>query len=259
MLRLITLPLSHYCEKVRWALERQDVPFREEGHVPLVHAFYSWPTSGFKSRALPMLADDNAVIWDSTRCLHYLQERHGATWLYAPKEAAGLEEWFDEELGPNSRRFVYFHGLSDTKAMLGVLEQNVPSYEAKLASALFPLIRAAMRKEMNIHEAPAARSLTQVNAVFEAVSARLQDGRPYLCGDAFSAADLTFAALAAPVLLPQNYGVKLPPMSAVPPTLRTQIERFRSTLAGAFVLRLYEQERATRLPRMSASGTPLHA
>lgn len=32
----------------------------------------------------------------------------------------------------------------------------------------------------------------------------LSDGRAYLCGDSISAADITFAALAFPVLLPEE-------------------------------------------------------
>src|SRR5215475_11254459 len=37
MLRLITIPISHYCEKARWALDRAGIAFREERHVQLVH------------------------------------------------------------------------------------------------------------------------------------------------------------------------------------------------------------------------------
>ena len=34
---LITIPLSHYCEKARWALDRVALPYREEPHAPLFH------------------------------------------------------------------------------------------------------------------------------------------------------------------------------------------------------------------------------
>ena len=30
---LITIPISHFCEKARWALERAGLPYREERHV----------------------------------------------------------------------------------------------------------------------------------------------------------------------------------------------------------------------------------
>ena len=101
-LRLITLPISHYCEKVRWVLDRQGVPYVEEGHAPLLHAFFTMPLTGGKSRTVPILVDDNVtprrVLSDSTDCLRYLADHYGASWLYAPPEAAELEDELDEEL-----------------------------------------------------------------------------------------------------------------------------------------------------------------
>ena len=35
--RLITIPISHYCEKARWALDRAGIGYREERHVQIVH------------------------------------------------------------------------------------------------------------------------------------------------------------------------------------------------------------------------------
>ena len=37
--RLITIPVSHYCEKTRWALKRLQIPFVEERHMPPFHRF----------------------------------------------------------------------------------------------------------------------------------------------------------------------------------------------------------------------------
>lgn len=28
--RLLTIPISHYCEKARWALEHAGIPYRED-------------------------------------------------------------------------------------------------------------------------------------------------------------------------------------------------------------------------------------
>jgi glutathione S-transferase len=82
-----------------------------------------------------------------------------------------------------------------------------------------------------------------VRTVFKTVDDRLADGRRYLVGPSFSAADLSFAALAAPVLLPDNYGSWLPSLDQVPADLLNQIEGFRSTPAGSFALRMYRDHR----------------
>ena len=45
----------------------------------------------------------------------------------------------------------------------------------------------------------------------------LADDRPYLCGERFGAADLTFAALAAAAIVPPVYGTPLPQPDELPP------------------------------------------
>lgn len=60
-------------------------------------------------------------------------------------------------------------------------------------------------------------------------------------GDRFSAADLTFATLAAALVMPTGYGVKFPALSELPSGMAANIQAFRETLAGKFVLRLYQE------------------
>lgn len=247
-LRLITLPISHYCEKVRWALDRQKLPYKEEGHAPLLHLLATLPLTGMRSRSVPILVDENAtprqVVADSTDILRYLERRYGASWLFAPPGAAALEEELDGELGPHARRLVYFHLLPETAVMAERLTLGVPPREAAITRPLFPLIRALMRRGMNINAESARRSQAKVEAVFARIDDRLRDGRRYLCGDALSAADLTFACLSAPVLLPPGYGtLPLPGLGELPPALRALVEHFRATTAGQLALRLYAEDR----------------
>lgn len=77
--------------------------------------------------------------------------------------------------------------------------------------------------------------------IFEMVSNQLADGRSYLVGDRFSAADLAFATLAAAVVLTPGYGVKLPALEQLPDRMANGIRQFQETLAGKFVLRLYQE------------------
>lgn len=247
-MRLITLPISHYCEKVRWALDRQGLPYREEGHAPLVHLVATLSATGLRSRTVPILIDDNPgerqVVADSTAILRYLARRYEASWLFAAAEAAALEEQFDAELGPHTRRVAYYHLLPETALMRQRLTLLVPRAEAAIASALFPVVRVAMRKRMNIDAASMQRSLARVEAVLGQLGDRLRDGRRYLCGETLGAADITFAALAAPLLMPPGYGTApLPELSALPPALAELVGRLRKTAAGQYALRLYAEER----------------
>lgn len=247
-LRFITMPISHFCEKVRWALDRQGVPYQEEAQVPLFHALATLPATGFRKRTVPVLIDENPgarhVLTDSTDCLRYLASRYGASWLYAPPEAAKLEEELDTEMGPHSRRFFYFHMLTRPDAVIALLSRGTTPLRARVLSALFPLLIRVMRKEMRIDEAGASRSLDKLRHQFDRVNERLRDGRRYLCGDTLSAADLTFAALSAPLIVPPGYArIELPDLATMPEPLRTEIQRTRATPAGQLTLRLYTEDR----------------
>ena len=43
---LITMRLSHYCEKARWGLDRLEFPYHEESHAPLLHRIYTTRNKG---------------------------------------------------------------------------------------------------------------------------------------------------------------------------------------------------------------------
>ncbi len=66
--------------------------------------------------------------------------------------------------------------------------------------------------------------------------------QPLFCGDRFSAADLAFATLAAPIVNPIGYSIKLPELSDLPMPMATGIAEFRSTPAGKFIIRLYQEQ-----------------
>jgi glutathione S-transferase len=67
--RLITIPISHYAEKVRWALEYLQIPFQELPHMP---PFHRRATKKHGGTSVPILVTDTMAIADSTDILRYL-------------------------------------------------------------------------------------------------------------------------------------------------------------------------------------------
>jgi glutathione S-transferase len=104
-------------------------------------------------------------------------------------------------------------------------------------------VNLIIRRRLDVSDETAAESRARVQAVFDEVAQRLADGRRYLVGDGFTAADLAFAALAAAVLVPTRYGIPLPQPEELPEPFASEVRLLREHPAGRFALRLYDQER----------------
>ena len=245
--RLITIPPSHYCEKARWALDYLGVSYREEGHAPLLHRWAVARAGGH--RTTPVLVAGDTVLSDSTDILQYLDATYVKGWRPYPHDsrlrvmAEEMEELFDTRLGPHTRRIAYYHLLQHKDLFLESVLPGVGRGESFVFRALRPAVCSLMRRGMRITPESADRSLERVRTVFATVDELIGSGRTFLVGDRFSAADLTFAALAAPVLLPRNYPSPLPSLDRVPAEMLAQIEEFRTTPAGMFAMRIYRDHR----------------
>jgi glutathione S-transferase len=242
---LHSITVSHYCEKVRWALTRLQISYSEENHLPGFHMLANFKRGG--SRTVPCLFTQEGTIPDSTDILHWLDKQVAPPLRLFPngadrEEVAALEQRFDLQLGPHTRRFIYFYLLQQPSLAQELLSQKGPANERRLLPLLWPGLTVMMRKSMNITEAASQRSLAKITAEFDFADQLLSDGRAYFCGNRFSAADLTFAALAAPVLAPAEYSVALPDINLLPDALKEQIVQFRKRPSGQKALEWFREE-----------------
>src|SRR5206468_5548753 len=96
------LPLSHYNEKVRWALDHKRIPHIRRSLLPGLHALKARRLTG-DTATTPVLTLDGRSIGDSTRIIAAIEARWPQSPLYPEDEgerrrALELEEFFDEEL-----------------------------------------------------------------------------------------------------------------------------------------------------------------
>ena len=258
--RLITIAFSHYCEKARWALDRAGIDYIEDAHLPL---FSYLPLMLARARrTVPALVtDDGATLSDSTDILRWCDAHGRAAPLFpdgADDDVAALEDDFDRRLGPATRRLAYYYLLADTRATDAVLSKNVPAWQRKVGPLARPLAAALIKRGLRVDAAGAERSRKVIDEVFAAVEHRLADGRRYLCGDRLTAADLTFAALAAPLLLPDAFAPYLPDADLLPPVFHEISDHYRGRKAGQLGLRLYD-ERPRKGPGKKAPHSQGHA
>src|ERR1700736_606853 len=99
------IPLSHFSEKARWALDYKRIAHHRQVLGP-DYLIRAWRATG--RGTLPILFLNGRAIGDSTRIIAALEERYPESPLYpgdagALQRALALEDYFDEQLGPALR------------------------------------------------------------------------------------------------------------------------------------------------------------
>ncbi|HEY2718487.1 MAG TPA: glutathione S-transferase family protein [Solirubrobacteraceae bacterium] len=248
MLRLITIPISHYCEKARWSLGRAGIAYREERHVQGIHRLAARRAGG--GATVPVLVTPDGVIGESHEILLWVDERTSPERRLFPEEPearAKVEQLccrFDQELGPKGRRLMYVNLLRDRPLALRFNNDGVPRWEERTIRYGWPAIELVIRRVLDIRPGIEQEDELAVWREFDFVAELLADGRRFLCGDRFTAADLTFASLSAAVIVPPVYGVTLPQPQEMQADTAQLVERAREHPAGAYALSLFaERER----------------
>jgi len=247
-LRLITIPISHYCEKARWALDRAGIAYREEPHVQGVHRVASRRAGGVGT--VPVLVTGDGAIGDSAEILAWVDERipqerrlfsADTTQRRAQEELCAR---FDEQLGPPGRRLIYVRMFAEDRALtLEFNNQGVPAWEDVAARRGWPALQLGVSRALGIHPGVEVADEATVWRELDHAASLLADGRPYLLGDRFGAEDLTFAALCAPVLLPTDYGVVLPQPELLDAATADLVRRAREHPAGRFAMEVTAKHR----------------
>jgi glutathione S-transferase len=247
MLRLLTIPISHYCEKARWALERAGIPYREERHVQGVHQIVARRASG--GITVPVLVTPDGAIGESAEILAWVDQRTPPEHRLFPSEPGAREEVerlcrrLDEGLGPRGRRLMYVHMLADPKLALRFNNAGVPGWEDRFIRYGWPVAQRYVKRVLDIRPGIEVDDEAAVLGELDHVAELLSDGRSYLCGERFSAADLTFAALSASMIVPPEYGVPLPQPDVLSPSMAALVQRAREHPAGRYALKLFAEHR----------------
>jgi glutathione S-transferase len=221
---LYHIEISHYNEKARWALDYKQVPHERRAPPPMLHTF--WALALTRKPTFPVLKLNGKAIGDSTRIIEELERQYPEPPLYPEdpaerRRALELEDFFDEELGPYIRRWIFHEGLQHltVREFADGALGNSPAAVRTMMTASGPLVRRGLRLRYGINARDASIAREKTVAAFTRIEEEVQPSG-YLVGDRFSVADLTAAALTFPLVrppeAPHRFEGRLPdPVAAV--------------------------------------------
>jgi len=231
---LYQFPISHYCEKIRWAMDYKGLDYKLKNLFPGLHLRTTKKIA--PKSYLPILMDQGEQVQNSHVILNYLDEKYPEKSL-SPQdpellaEALEWEKYCDVEIGVHIRRYCYHILLAEPKIVVPFFTQGGPWWGPLFFKLFFHKIEPVMRKMMSIDEAGAQKSEVRIQQAIDKLYKEYQQ-REYLVSDRFSRADLAAASLLAPLIMPEGYGLIWP--KEMPPRLqefvdknKTKLERFQ--------------------------------
>ena len=129
------LEISHYNEKVRWALDYKGVAHVRRAVTPGLQELTARRLRA--GRTVPVLEMNGRAIGDSTKIIDEIERRWPQPPLYPadPEErsrALDLEDYFDEQCGPDARRVLFNDNLAEPETFLAMFA--VPTAGESLCS-----------------------------------------------------------------------------------------------------------------------------
>ena len=235
--------ISHYCEKARWALDHKKIPYQIVNLIPGPHILTTRRMC--PQTFVPILRDDNAIIQGSGAIISYLDQMYPERLLtpidpQEKKEALELEKYFDAEIGMHLRRYIYNAILPRREIVEPLLLAQGPSWGPVFYRMAFPLVRALMRKSMNIHPESAARSETRLRGALDKLNGLIAT-RPFIIGNQLSRVDITAASLLAPLCWPREHSFQWPALVLEP--LAGFRKEWEAHPSFQWVLRTYREHR----------------
>lgn len=221
------LEISHYNEKVRWALDYKGVEHVRRAVTPALQELTARRLRA--GRTVPILQLNGRTIGDSTKIIEEIERRWPEPPLYPedPEErrrALDLEDYFDEQCAHDARRVLFNDNLAEPEKFLALL-YGADHPRIGLLKTLSPLLCRVVRMRFDIRPETVEESREKVRAAFDKIEAGVGPSG-YLVGKSFTVADLTAASILAIIVIPPEF-----PYIKLHADQRTaQSRRFRDSL-----------------------------
>ncbi len=235
---------SPYNEKARWGLALKGIPYTRRIVLPGPHAPKMRKLSG--QTKTPVLVMDGQVVPNSADILAFLEQQRSEPALM-PSDAASREEvlslqrWFDDDIGPRLRKTVLFSMMGAYGYITETFAGDKPLPLRLFYRSVLPLAARKMREGNDIGgEQDIIDGHVAITEGLDLIADK-SAGTGYLVGRAFTVADLTAAAMMAPVVNPDHPDMKRP--EPMPTATRDLIARYAGHPGAEWVRRMYRDHR----------------
>lgn len=240
-LRLDTFAISHFSEKVRWVLDVEGVAYEERALLPGLHVLTARRLA--KGSTLPILEHDSRVIQGSGAILDYLRTELGLNRFEPKAEAAArcaeLEARADHALGHGVQRIVYAELLQDRKTVTDLWTLNGPAWGRAFYALAYSGVAVGVKRLYDITPEAVSRAKVRFRDAMAELD-RVLEGQEYLTGSEPCRADITVAALLAPLCCPPEHPVAWP---EPPQALRDFTRDFEQSRTWQHALAMYRKHR----------------
>ena len=241
VLVLYQFPISHYCEKARWALEYKGLEYKK---VNLLPGFHIKKAKKLASKpSLPILVHDGKAINESRNIISYLDQAFPNKLLTPEDEnlkqaVVKWEQLADQEIGADVRCLCYHTLLDHPDITIPFFTVNGPWYGNLLMKFTYPKLSIKMRELMQLNDKTVELINQRLTKVIDKIHEHISN-REFFVGDTFTRADIAVASLLAPLVRPKNYGLAWP--EQYPEPLHSTVAKFGNKLN--WVTRIYNQYR----------------
>lgn len=204
--------VSHYNEKVRWALDYKAIPHIRHTLVPGFHLPVARWLSG--QDQLPILRHDGQVLHDSSLILEELERKHPAPPLYPRqpedlRRALEIQAHFDREVAPALRRVFWSTYVGDAGLCARMATDGAGPLPSLLWRVTFPVMLPLYRMNMGLGPEQVRAARSRIRTFFEELEQMIRPSG-FLVGDTFTIADLTAAAVMTALVRPDGFSYPLP-------------------------------------------------
>jgi glutathione S-transferase len=235
---------SHFNDKARWALAFKGLKHRRVTYLPGPHQGPIRKLSGQTST--PVMVLDGQVIAGSAAIIDALERVHPLPALYPSdprqkQEVLDIQARFDREVGPATRTMAFTVFVDEPGYVARLFGGDATALQRGLYRIALPLVKPVMARANGVTDpANVRRCIDITRQALDQVATQTAQ-RNYLVGDTFSVADLTAAAMFAPIIRLEHPDMR--PADPVPDRLAALFDEWQDHPAISWVRRMYREHR----------------